>query len=353
MMNLAIIGANGYVGSRLTSALAHTYNVTAIRRGIDSLSRLVSGVKYKTVSEDLPIFDVVINTAYTLDKNHANCASANNEMIKLLNRICNKQTKIIHLSSLAVFGFALDKELKADAIATRNDYTYVFSKLDMENKLIKHFGNKRVSIIRLGNVWGPGNTSYTQPVIDSLLWELPLLPDKPGMCNLTHIDNIVSYITHSISCTQHLTFHHLAEWSGITWKQVIDDMAKIMGVKPVSLMKQAYYPLSFRDEVLYAFGKKTLEAIKTLRSGRFTSAYFPERLFNKVLLKHAPMRYPKQPQLGNYAIPDTFIWILNCKQSFTNVWLANWQPLLSWEQSLKPLTYWMKESGYCIKEQNS
>lgn len=349
MMKLAIIGANGYVGSRLTSALAETYNVTAITRGIDSLSRAVSGVHYKTASEDLPIFDVVINTSYALDKNHANCALANNEMIKLLNRICNKQTKIIHLSSLAVFGFGLDKELKADAIATRNDYVYVFSKLDMENKLITHFSNKRVSIIRLGNVWGPGNASYTQPVIDSLLWELPLLPDKPGMCNLTHIDNIVSYITHTISCTQHLTFHHLAEWSDINWKQVIDDMARIMGVKPVPLIQPPCYPLSFRDEVLYAFKKKPLEAIKTLRSGRFTSAYFPERLFSKILLKFTSLRYPKQPQPGDYAIPDTFIWVLNCQKAFTNTRLANWQPPISWEESLKTLAYWMKESGYCIK----
>lgn len=350
MMNLAIIGANGYVGSRLNSALADSYHVTAITRGIDSLSRVVSGVQYKTASEDLPIFDVVINTAYALDKNHANCATANNEMIKLLYRICNKQTKIIHLSSLAVFGFGLDKVLKADAIATRNDYAYVFSKLDMENKLIKHFGNKRISIIRLGNVWGPGNTSYTQPVIDSLLWGLPIMPDKPGMCNLTHIDNIVSYVTHTLTSNQHLTFHHLAEFSSINWKQVIDDMAMIMGVKPVSLTQPSYYPLSFRDEVLHALRKKPLEAIKTLRNGRFTSAYFPERLFSKVLLKHAPMCYPKQPQLGKYAIPDTFVWVLNCQKSFSNTRLTDWQPLISWEESLKPLAYWMKDSGYCIKE---
>lgn len=349
MKSVAIIGANGYVGSYLTKALAAHYRVTALLRSRDSLCRPAHGVQYQTIAEPLQHFDIIINTSYALHKHKKICAMQNDDMIQLLQRISHEQTFIVHLSSLAVFGFGLDLEVRAEAVPTRNDYAYVYSKTDMENKLLATFGSERLAIIRLGNVWGPGNTSYTQPVIDSLLWGLPLMPEQPGMSNLTHIHNIVSYIKHLLSSNQHLTFHHLAEWSHMNWQQVIEEMAEILGATPCVLQQQPYYSRTISEELDHAFSKSIIEAIKTLRNGRFTAAYFPEEIITALLKQLAPLKKPKEPpQSGAVAIPETFIWVLNCKQSFTNAWVTGWIPPLKWSDALPELKEWMKQSGYII-----
>lgn len=348
MKTIAIIGANGYVGQHLTKALALHYKVSALYRGYAILTPPVNGVTYMPLADCNHTFDIVINTAYNLSDTPQKIANDNKALLALIQKLSNQHTQIIHLSSIAVFGFGLDKPIQPTALKTGPDYNYVFSKVHMENQLLRAFPAKQLAIIRLGNVWGAANNSWTQPIADAITWSLPVLSPQISYSNITFIDNISAYVQYIIENEKQQLFHHLAEFSDISWQEVIAEVSTCLGKVPIPIKEVAFYPKSISEEIDDAFSGNLLTSIKKLKAGRFTASYFPQHLFvfiQQQLAKRKGNTSHNKP-LPPYQTDATFYWVLTCNKKFELHVLAGWEAPHSWEACMHQTKQWLQHAGY-------
>ncbi|MES2558815.1 MAG: NAD(P)-dependent oxidoreductase [Bacteroidota bacterium] len=347
MKTIAIIGASGYVGSHLVKVLSQTGKVTAINRSPESIYKKIAGVDYIGINQINGQFDIIINTSFSADKEPQQFEQENVAMLKHIQQMSAPHTHIIHLSSLAVFGFGLDIPVQPVALPNRTDYPYVSSKLHMENVLLEQFPNKQLSIVRLGNVWGPANQSWTQPVADALVWGMPVLHATPSFSNLTFIHNITSYIQFIIQSETQQTFHHLAEHNNITWQQVITELSDHFQYIPQPIETVPFYPKSLAEEVNHAIMLGPVKMLRALKSGRFTASGFPSFLLKALVsVKSIVAQNTTNNPLPPYETDPVFHWVLSASKPFTNCLLEGWTPPYNWEQTSKQTLNWLDEAGY-------
>jgi nucleoside-diphosphate-sugar epimerase len=347
MKTVAIIGASGYVGNQLVRKLAPLFKVTALNRRVDSICKKVEGVTYSGIDSNKETFDVIINTAYSAAKQPKQFERENEELLKQMLQLAKPHTQIIQLSSLAVFGFGLDIPMLPAALPYRKDYPYVSSKLHMEHLLLQEFDQNQLAIVRLGNVWGPANQSWTQPVTDAILWGLPVLGSHTASSNLTFIHNVTSYIHYLIQSNLRQTFHHLAEHNQITWQQVIGELAAHLHLQPQPIATVPFYPKSMLSEMSHACKQGPVNMLRELKSGRYTATLFPE-FVSKILvgLKSAVAKNNDHTSLPAYQIDPGFYWILTANKPFPNHILAGWHPPYDWNQTSLQTLAWLREAGY-------
>lgn len=347
MKTVAIIGASGYVGSHLLLTLAPLFKVTAINRGADNISRKVPGVEYCTTPKSRETYDIVINTAYSSATNDEVFLHDNLQILKLIQQLSANHTHIIHLSTLAVFGFGLDISIKATALPDRADYPYVTSKLQMENLLLQHFSHSKLSMIRLGNVWGPANQSWTQPIADAIVWGMPVLHLHASFSNLTFIHNLTSYVHYVMESETQQTFHHLAEHNQVTWQHVIGEISSQLQLKPQPIQTIPFYPISIGEEVNHAVMLGPIRMLRALKSGRFTSTKFPGSILRMLLsLKSKLYKHSANSNLPPYETDPVFYWVLSANKPFTNHVLDGWLPPFTWDQTSKLTLDWLQKAGY-------
>jgi nucleoside-diphosphate-sugar epimerase len=350
MKRIGIIGASGYIGKHLIGTFASRYAVTALQRNVHAMMPEANNISIISIDDTDQTFDIIINTSYNLSNDIQKVFEQNETVLKTIQRVSHPDTKIIHLSSLAVFGFGLDKPIEATPQPLKNDYVYVMSKVHMENCLFHSIPHGQLSIIRLGNVWGPANNSWTQPVADALQWGLPVYPPASGYSNITYIHHICDYIEYLIDHSEHQVFHHLAEFSAISWQQVVREMSHQLTVEPKPIQSVPFYAKNIWGDVKNSLQPAIKTALKNLRDGRFSSFYFPRTLVGLFQrgLKKGIQTAPFRPTPYN---PDpTFYWILTAKTEFASQTLPGWKPAYSWEDVNKHVFTWMQKAGYTIEK---
>jgi nucleoside-diphosphate-sugar epimerase len=346
MKTVGIIGASGYVGRHIATLLSGDFRVTALQRNIHAVTPPLPGVTITSLRAHTETFDILINTSYSQHKDIENVYSQNHEVLEQIKRASHASTRIIHLSSLAVFGFGLDKPIIPGPVELQNDYMYVQSKVHMENLLLQHIAHEHLSIIRLGNVWGPANNSWTQPVADALQWGLPVMSKTPAFSNITYVHNIADYIRYIINSTDHLLFHHLAEFSDITWQQVIEELSIHLKTNPVPISTIPYYAKNLSDDLQHAIDINPVATLKNIRNGRFYSHHFPQRLLNLLDFyrskKFTLKQIPYEPSV-------TFYWILGCKTEFKPARVSGWHMPYKWEDVKTHVFTWLDTAGFTCR----
>jgi nucleoside-diphosphate-sugar epimerase len=344
MKRIGIIGGSGYIGSHLSTWLAKYFDVTVLQRNTQTIMPRDEKIAIQPLDTDQH-FDIIINTSYNLDKNINRVYSENETVTQTIQRLSHAHTQVIHLSSLAVFGFGLDKPIQTTALPLEHDYDYVLSKVHMENSLLNTIPHERLSIIRLGNVWGPANNSWTQPVADAIQWGLPVLSTSPAFSNITYIDHICDYIAFVIRHQEHRLFHHLAEFSHISWSQIVIELAKHFGAEPTPIKQIPFYATSLRDDLKNSLQPDLKKAFKNFRDGRFSSAYYPAFLIS-LLLSVKQKKGNRSFHPAPYNPDPTYYWILSCSVEFKSELLPGWNPILTWAEAEQKVAIWLRSAGY-------
>jgi nucleoside-diphosphate-sugar epimerase len=357
MSKIAVIGAAGFVGMELVKNLAdrgHEVIAVARNNGKFLLQRYRCSIVHPSEVVKRDDVDVVINLAYPTTGSVHHYPKRNKEILGLITKLAGTRARVIHTSTLAVFGFQLEYPAVPQKISDRRDYLYVESKIELENLLLKTIQNDRLNIVRLGNVWGKGSGAWTAPLIDKLLFRFSVgVAGREGYSNATDVANTVAYLTYLTerNTISSMRFHHLAEMSSIKWDHWIEKISALMHLEPVYSDSEPPYPAGLIREILDIFKPlKPRTVYKKLVYGRFTGSLlhtciglFPEERFARIKQNHIP---PVASRTQFSSGDETFLWVMSCTREFKSVTDPDWVPPVDPEESWRRVVEWMEEIGY-------
>lgn len=352
-----IIGAAGFVGIELVSQLQNeNYELYAFTR--DNGSFLLEGMKITHVKSDnistYAPFDVVVNLAYPTTSKLHTFPQVNQSILNTLKQVVSSKTKIIHVSTQALFGFGMDHEVINDFLKNRRDFAYIEAKLQMENLINSTFSNNTLSIVRLGNVWGPGSGTWTGALAEKLVFgKFIALKNVDGFSNITDVKNVASYIIHLIKSEKlnKRNIFHLSEFSNIKWSKLIDFMSKELGVKPIYSDVKPSYSVTLWNDLSPVLKLPSIgDTYRELIWGRFSGS-----LLRSLLRFLGSERFQKIKKTEVKYIPVTqvldrsdlvYLNVVASTVEFKSILLDDWNPPIDIEKSLELVREWMKDVGY-------
>ncbi len=352
MTTIAIIGAAGFLGTHVVDALLKRgHNITAVTRQNGEImlgDKPFKLLNYTEISAVKEKYEVIINLAYATSTTKKLIDKENADIVQLIKNLSTKNSKIIHTSTLAVFGFALEREMKPEAVKNQADYPYIVSKIRMENLLLQTFKVQDISILRLGNIWGPASEGWTVKIADNLLYQKPVAADSFGFSNITDVHNAADYIkflAEDINNTQ--TFHHLAELGHINWQFWVNAIADVLHEKPVITGIAIPYHNNITSDltVLKRFFSPSPLLFSALET-RFLSFYL--RNFIAGLPRSVKKPFNTLPEINDAGNDFVFLTVMSGKKQFTNHINPLWKPPVNEEESLRCVIEWMKSAGYLL-----
>jgi nucleoside-diphosphate-sugar epimerase len=357
LKRIAIIGAAGYVGMELAQQLrGANYEVHAIVRDNGRLLlaetgfNLIAPANLSAVGQ----VDVVVNLAYPTAGAPQFYPDRNQEILGTIKSLMGPNSRLIHVSTQAVFGFGMDRPIVVGPVHNVRDYAYIEAKIELENLILSNFEKQSVQIVRLGNVWGPGSGAWTVPMVNKILFGEPVgVQGIDGFCNITDVANVASYLSHLITKDdlRGVNFFHLAEMSGYRWSSWIRRIETALGQNaiyepalpsyPANLMhdvRKAVYPVMpgplYRKLIWGRYSGSLLRTlVRALGDKRFT------KIKNKSV-KSLPTGY----SLGS--ADEMFLTILSASSKFETSVLKDWTPVVDFEESWSRVERWMKSAGY-------
>lgn len=354
---IAVVGAAGFVGRQLLKDMREAgLQVTAVIRGAPELS--VEGSFHNVLHEsqvtESTTFDLVINLAYPNSGPLFSYAAQNRLIFAAVERLLKPQGRLIHVSTQAVFGLALDRPIAVGPVRKVRDAAYVEAKIEAEHHFsaLQKTHGLSLDIVRLGNVWGYASGAWALPLVQRLLAGRPIgVKGVAGLSNSTDVVNVASYLSYLAArgeTTPGLRFHHVAEFAGVPWSYWIDQLATELQVLPVYAdPEQMTLPTSGRAELAEAVaGVKPRALYRRLAGERVSGSWarsvltrLPRPLFAK--LKGRELSLAKAMPLSRE--DQMFLSIMSAQQEFKSQVVGGWPPPLSQEESMRRVLGWLRQ----------
>jgi len=247
--SVLVLGASGFIGSHLVATLSGspTYRpIAASRRpGREFIeARAFDATNADGMQAALRDADYVVNCV----------AGSGRTMIAATQALCdaaraNPPRRIVHLSSMAVYGAATGP-VREDQAAVAPLSDYGAAKLTCERIMLKylHDGGDAI-ILRPTCVFGPGSAQWTTRLGHLLQARRigDLGPAGDGYCNLVFIDDLVAGVTRALDIPgwSNRKFNVSTEMR-LTWNQFLVRFAKALGATPVRRIPQRILRLESR-----------------------------------------------------------------------------------------------------------
>jgi nucleoside-diphosphate-sugar epimerase len=362
---VAVTGAAGFLGQRLCAHLRKKgYNVTGICRPYATflLERLGIPALPSSRIDGSRKFGLVINLAYPTRGLEHSRQQQNREIESLLHRLILPGGRLVHTSTLAVFGFSLDTPPDLGPVAMRPDYEYCVSKIAMEHALANYAQKHDVHIVRLGNVWGAGSLHWTAGLIHRLRAGLPVaVRGKAGFSNATEAGNACDYLEFLLTQppAAGLHFHHLAEFAHIRWNEFVTFLAGRLGVSPVVADSHPTVRSTRVQDLRHALrhlsvGRVINDVMRSRSLGadaRSIVARLPKGLLASVKRRTALPQFTLLPTES--ADDGGFCTVMACETRFPHSTNAAWIPPISLSESFSQVEEWMQDAAHIEEERHS
>src|SRR5439155_1239680 len=197
---IAVLGAGGFVGSRLLERAAHAgrTDIVPVVRAARSVGRTANlGISHRFGDA---------SRAETLERALAGCEAVVNlttgdpaDIPRTTENIYTAALAagarlLVHLSSASVYGAVEQPDLPDDAPPWPGHWmAYARQKGVAENFLRERMAERRLAIVvlRPGLVWGPGSPWVLGPATDLLRGAAFLAGSGGGICNLMYVDDLL------------------------------------------------------------------------------------------------------------------------------------------------------------------
>lgn len=360
MMRVAIIGAAGYVGMELSKHLRDgDCAVDAITRENGRFLLRNSGFNI-VAPEDIGsvgVADVVVNLAYPNSGPLQHYPIRNKEILAQIRAVTGPRTRLIHVSTQAVFGYGFERPPITGPAQSARDYAYVEAKIELENLLLREFESSNIDIVRLGNIWGPGSPTWTVALVNKVLFGEPVgVEGIDGYCNVTDVGNTASYLSFLIGRKEDsgVRFYHLAEMSAYRWSAWIARIETALGQQSVRLSSLPPGPHTLKQEIS--------EALSPLRPGPLYRRLAEARVSGSSLrtlirgigddrFDMVKRRFAKTLPTGYTptATEMNFLRIMSADSRFETRVHEDWCPPIDFEESWSRVEAWMSAAGYTIR----
>lgn len=362
MKRIAIIGAAGYVGMELARQLyGSTYEVNAIVRENGRMLLADSGFNLISPStlHEVGKVDLVVNLAYPTTGAPHQYPVRNREILDTIKSLMGPSSRLIHVSTQAVFGFGMERPVVVGPVKPVRDYAYIEAKIELENLILHEFYKQSVQIVRLGNVWGPGSGAWTVPMVNKILFGEPVgVLGIDGFCNVTDVANAASYLAHLIAKDDlgGVVFFHLAEMSEYRWSSWVERIEETLGQDAVYETHLPPYAANLTQDVRKAVVPIMPGSLyRKLVWGRYSGSWL--RSLVRVLgdncfakIKNTSVKsIPNGYSLGT--ADEMFLTIVSARKRFETSVLKDWIPPVGFEESWSRIENWMGEAGYATKKE--
>jgi len=259
-MKCLVTGAAGFIGNALTKRLVYEgHQVTALIHS-NTVESPVNTVQYITADITdspslLPVdseWDVVFHCAAVV-KDYGS-----KKMFDAVNLQGTKHL-VNRCKNTKCFVFLGHIDYESDS----NFGYYLLSKRQAEHYLLEKHAQEDfpVVIIRPGNVYGPGATTWVLRPLHAIKHNrLRLIENGKGLFHHTYIDNLIDALLLVMDSPQVLgeSIDITDGDSTITWKHYFNDLARIAGKKEIhaTLSKKTAYLLSRFFMIGYAITRK-------------------------------------------------------------------------------------------------
>ena len=361
MSRVAVLGAAGYVGRHLCRVLTEAgHQVVAVARsnGKFLLADLDVELVHPEAAASVGQVAALVNLAHPGPVFPWLYSRHDREIARLVQQIAASGARVVHASSIAVFGYGLDHAMNAAPVHRRRDYAYIESKINQENLLrramMKGSLGRDLQIVRLGNVWGPASPGWTAMLAGRLLFGDPVgVEGIDGYSNVTDVANAASYLAHLAVARPEGSsgFHHLAEFSDTPWSFWIDRMAAFLQVDPVRSRTAPHYAVKPWQEIqalLAAYGPLAM-AKGALRT-RFLESWM------RSVLQHLPQRALDRLERralaagtggsGDDKLGAIWLTLFSAKRYLRCVLDPEWCPPVDRETSWLRVRDWLDVAGY-------
>ncbi len=359
MTRLAVLGAGGFVGSRLLELSLARPEINAIPmlrqpRGLGKLARF--GLAWRPIdtnsihalAESLRGFDAVVNL--TQGDNQRLLPDVQN-----LYEACRKAEvgRFIHLGSAVVFGEVKQRDLPDDRLASECRWSaYACAKASADAWLAGRLDTSgpATCIFRPGLVWGPRSIWVTLPVGQIIEGNAFLFHGGSGICNLCHVDRLANAILSAATRPTAVTgFYHLGDPEVRTWRQYYSDLAQEIGSDISAIHQLPDFEYTWKHRVL---GLKDLEWVRQLkRRIRNQTKDQMKRILRTTIARMSPpssgASFPASPR------PDRLLWSLQSiqhplpLQRFQAHFPEVTEP--NYETAMGRLGNWLRYSGFTVE----
>lgn len=351
-MHVIVVGGAGYVGRFVCCALVRRgHQVTVVVRGPGEIhvAGTGAGVCRNDEIAQLEQSDVVINLAFPNDGPPIEDPARNQAILDLVGQSAGTSARVILVSTLAVFGYNLESPQVAASTPRRRDVPYIEAKISAEHEFSRAFG-RRLTVLRLGNVWGPASASWTAAIADCLLFGEPVgVRDADGFSNATDVANAADLLAFLAEASDlGGRYYHLAELGAMRWTELIAPLARALHVDPILARERPDEAGSLAEEVLEALrGRGPLSLVRTLAERPIAGSYVRSvaRVAPPALLR-ALRRRPNFTASQSDGADADMLRVLSCPRQFETVVPGEWIPPVSWNESWRAVSSWLQRAGY-------
>jgi len=362
-LKVGIIGANGFIGTRLTEQLYLTRfaEVRAIVRSYTALAglsrlkidyRIADGFDSKALLEAFVDCEVVVH-----------CIAGNSETILgTIEPVYSAAQKagvqrLIYLSSAMVHGQMPAPGTNEEShLDPRQMLPFNNAKVRAEKLLLKlrKKGRVEIVILRPGIVFGPRSTWIIKFISDLLKGDAFLINDGKGICNSIYIDNLIHAIKLAISeeDIDQNTFL-LKDAEQITWADLYRPLTEYFGYdfQRITNIQPPFYITEGKD-LLYRI--KNTKLIKSV-SSPVPKNYLISNPDASLSIEHDKKKSSQWriPAEGNPTIDLERLLLYQCDYALP--WkkaykYLNYEPVFSFIDAMQRTIAWMEFAGYESKK---
>lgn len=362
MLKVALVGASGFVGSRIVE-MFHLGELAAVRPVVRSYASLARLSRFKL---DWRVADACdqekLTTAFRGCDMVIHCVAGDSPII--INSIAPVYwaaqaagvRRMIYLSSAAVHGQApligVDETSKLER---KQPIAYNRAKVKAEQTLIDLRANGEVEfvILRPGIVYGPRSSLWITGIADDLLQERAyLINDGLGICNGIYVDNLVHGI-HLCLLAENKTVDKevflLSDEETVTWFDFYSHLSLALGIDPSKIprLRKPEFKRTWRDCVNDVRASAAVQTILPHLPERFKS------MARAKLLGHNPGRCDQAERSPS---KESVISLEMCLLQSCNYKLPHrkaekllgYKPLHSFSEGMQRSIAWLSFAGYTI-----